>query len=117
MVLMQEETATNTSENPAHPLMTPVFPRFTPQEAMILNIVASAYPNFVTADNILSQLKKTMVGHPGWFGPTRQSLLVQIGNIRAKIGEQKRKPKRLITIYNLTGKQGRPQIEGWAWRG
>ena len=113
-MVIAQETATI---QPAHPLMTPVFPRFTPQEAMILNIVASAYPNYVTLDDILRELRRTMMPHAGWFGPTRQSLLVQIGNIRAKIGEKKREPRRLITVYGFHGNIGRPQIEGYAWKG
>ena len=100
-----------------HPLTSPVFPRFTAQQALILNIVASANPGYVTIDDILRKLHQTMRLHPGWFGPTRKSLGVQVASIRAKLGERQWQPSRLISVYEITPRGTRGELIGYAWKG
>lgn len=98
---------------PAHPLMTPVFPRFTAQEVLILNLIVNAYPGHISIREILRHLDQTMA----YSEATPLSIKVAVCSIRAKLGEKKWKPSRLIAIFDLseTGRRGR--MIGYAWRG
>lgn len=102
---------------PQHPLLTPVFPRFTPQEILILNYIVSGYPHPVETEDILRYLERSLLGHPVWGGPSRSSLQVAIASIRAKLGEKKWKPSRLTGVFSLKANGSRDRLIGYAWRG
>jgi len=104
-------------EAPAHPLMKPVFPRFTPVEAVILNLIASNSPNPVMLDAIVRKLRSSIVPNPAWGGPTKDSVRTAIGSIRAKLGERRNHPSRLLSVYELTPRGTRGLLAGYAWKG
>ena len=116
-ITMTEPRPVEAIEQPQHPLTLPVFPRFTMQEAVILNLIANAYPDYLPEEEILRQLKKMADGHSLWWGPTRTSLQVSICLIRAKLGEKKRFPKRLISVYEIQANGKRGKLLGYAWKG
>jgi hypothetical protein len=107
------ETATMPQE---HPLMTAVFPRFTPQEAIILNMIVSASPYAVSTEEIRRKIIQTMQPGP-WGDPTRNAIQIMICNIRAKIGERKWHQTRLISVYADSVGRGRGKLVGYRWRG
>jgi len=100
----------------AHPLTSPVFPRFTPQEALVLNLIASAHPQPIPRDEILRRLRYAGL-RSHWGGPTLQSLQVAIVSIRAKLGERKNHASRLISVYSMTERGTRGSLIGYAWKG
>lgn len=113
MIVMTHETATTVQE---HPLTSAVYPRFTPQEAMILNILASASPNPVSVSQILQTLQRVLAPS-AWGGATRDSLKTAVTGIRAKLGEKKYHAKRLVTVYEMSPSGTRTRLIGYVWKG
>lgn len=115
--MMLHEPVQSQAIAPVHPLMTPVFPRFTPQEVMILNVIVANYPDPVRIDDVIAYLRRNLA-ESAWGGPTRDSVIVAMTQIRAKLGEKKNHPSRLISVYRANDghHQGR-RLLGYAWRG
>jgi hypothetical protein len=108
---------TDTPAPPAHPLISPVFPRFTPHEAMILNLVASTYPGYITIDELIRKLRQILVPRSDWNGPSRGSIQVAAAMIRAKLGERKWQAVRFISIFEMKPNGRRGRLQGYAWKG
>jgi len=106
------ETATMPLE---HPLTQALHPRFTPQEAVVLNMIVSSAPGYITHDQIARKIHQTM--RPTfWGGATRNSIQITICTLRAKLGEPKWKPRHLISVYEIKPNGTRGKIVGYTWR-
>ena len=116
-MIITEPRPETTTEQPQHPLTLPVFPRFTMQEAVILNLIANAYPDHVSEQEILRRLKQMLSGHAMWWGPSQSSLRFSVCSIRAKLGEKKWHPQRLVTVYEIQESGRRGALLGYAWKG
>jgi len=111
-----QATMTETAITQAHPLTQPVYPRFTPQEAMILNIVVGEFPRPIEEDELLRRLSK-ILPPTRWGTRTRNGLRISICMIRAKLGERKQHPSRLMSVYTLNPNGSRGMLAGYVWRG
>jgi hypothetical protein len=117
MQIQVQETATNTQTAPlTHPLTTAVYPRFTPQEAIVLNLIVSASPGYISHQEIIRKLNQILQPTGHWDGPTRNSVQIAVCNIRAKLGERKWRPIHLLTVYEMKPNGSRGQINGYTWK-
>lgn len=71
-------------------------PRFTASEILILNELVNRSPKPVTA----RRLQKLLQGYSSRSYPiTPDTTRQHIANLRAKLGEQSRKPTLIVTVY------------------
>jgi hypothetical protein len=83
-------------------------PRFTLSEAVALNVIVNAAPNPVAIGTLQEK-----IGLVSPFGrPTRSSIAHLIGQIRAKLGEQRRNPTQLVSIR---GTEAYHRVIGYRW--
>ena len=80
-------------------------PRFTPAEALLLNLLVNSHPNVVTYAEIIRYITPVCYVQP------RESTVGQhLTNLRAKLGEPKWQPRQIVTVYryyrSAVGRQG-----------
>jgi hypothetical protein len=89
-------------------------PRFTPMEALLINKLANETPDWVDFPG----LQKYLAPVSPYGRSSRNSIIVAVAVIRAKIGEPKNHPRQLRSVYylglNAAGNRSRILV-GYKW--